>query len=180
MWVLLIAIFAYDIRDSVYAIRGLAVGLMFEAMCIGQLIARVSTLSFSSCALAVAGALTALYFFSVGRQLLRGVPKRKRPREEERQVEEPRARAETETEDEAMPSEMLAYCRKLALENGLTPREAEILGLIAMGRSAKYIAEELTISHNTTRTHIKHVYEKLNIHSKQELLDLVLFGSGLM
>lgn len=180
VWVLLIAIFAYDIRDSVYAIRGLAVGLMFEAMCIGQLIARVSTLSFSSCALAVAGALTALYFFSVGGQLLRGVPKRKRPREEERQVEEPRARAETETEGEAMPSEMLAYCRKLALENGLTPREAEILGLIAMGRSAKYIAEELTISHNTTRTHIKHVYEKLNIHSKQELLDLVLFGSGLM
>ena len=59
-------------------------------------------------------------------------------------------------------------------------REAEILGLIAMGRSAKYIAEELTISHNTTRTHIKHVYEKLNIHSKQELLDLVLFGSGLI
>ena len=49
VWVLLIAIFAYDIRDSVYAIRGLAVGLMFEAMCIGQLIARVSTLSFSSC-----------------------------------------------------------------------------------------------------------------------------------
>ncbi|MFR1638444.1 MAG: helix-turn-helix transcriptional regulator [Eggerthellaceae bacterium] len=30
------------------------------------------------------------------------------------------------------------------------------------------MAEELTISHNTTRTHIKHVYEKLNIHSKQE------------
>ena len=49
-----------------------------------------------------------------------------------------------------------------------------------MGRSAKYIAEELTISHNTTRTHIKHVYEKLNIHSKQELLDLVLFGAGLI
>ena len=49
-----------------------------------------------------------------------------------------------------------------------------------MGRSAKYIADELMISHNTTRTHIKHVYEKLNIHSKQELLDLVLFGSGVM
>ena len=69
----------------------------------------MSTLSFSSCALAVAGALTALYFFSVGRQLLRGVPKRKQPREEERRAEEPRARAEAETEDEAMPSEMLAY-----------------------------------------------------------------------
>lgn len=31
-----------------------------------------------------------------------------------------------------------------------------------------------------TRTHIRHVYEKLNIHSKQELIDAVLFGSGVM
>ncbi|MEG0375744.1 MAG: LuxR C-terminal-related transcriptional regulator [Raoultibacter sp.] len=50
--------------------------------------------------------------------------------------------------------------------------------LMAMGRSAKYIVKELTVSHNTTRTHVKHIYEKLNIHSKQELLDLVLFDSG--
>lgn len=57
---------------------------------------------------------------------------------------------------------MPAYCRKLALENGLTPREAEILGLIAMGaaRSTSPRADDL----HTTRTHIKHVYEKLNIH----------------
>ena len=82
MWVLLIAIFAYDIRESVYAIRGLAVGLMFEAMCIGQLIARVSTLGLSSYAMAAAGGLTALYFFSVGRQLARSMPKRKPKRAE--------------------------------------------------------------------------------------------------
>lgn len=186
MWVLLIAIFAYDIRESVYAIRGLAVGLMFEAMCIGQLIARVSTLGLSSYAMAAAGGLTALYFFSVGRQLARSMPKRKPKRAEEAKDEEPKRELAEAGEDrggaggEELPSELLAYCQKLALENGLTPREVEILGLIAMGRSAKYIAEELLISHNTTRTHIKHVYEKLNIHSKQELLDLVLFGSGMM
>lgn len=181
MWVLLIAIFAYDIRDSVYAIRGLAVGLMFEAMCIGQLIARVSTLGLSTYPFVVMGGLTALYGMSVWRQLARSVPK-KRARVEAAELtaaEAPQAGRETGA-DEGMPSEMRAYCRKLAAENGLTPREEEILELIALGRSAKYIADDLTISHNTTRTHIKHVYEKLNIHSKQELLDLVLYGSGLL
>lgn len=179
MWVLLIAIFAYDIRASVYAIRGLAVGLMFEAMCIGQLIARVSTLGLSSYAVVAAAGLTALYFFSVGRQLFRTVPKKK-PKRTEGRDDASRLEPAGSSGEEELPSELLAYCRKLGAENGLTPREVEILGLIAMGRSAKYIAEELTISHNTTRTHIKHVYEKLNIHSKQELLDLVLFGSGVM
>ncbi len=55
-----------------------------------------------------------------------------------------------------------------------------ILALVALGCSAKYISEELMASYNTTRTHIRHIYEKLNIHSKQELIDLVLFGSGVM
>ncbi|WP_304427336.1 response regulator transcription factor [uncultured Adlercreutzia sp.] len=76
--------------------------------------------------------------------------------------------------------EIAAYCQDLADEYGLTPREAEILALVALGRSAKYIADELQVSYNTTRTHIRHIYEKLNIHSKQELIDVVLFGSGVM
>lgn len=41
-------------------------------------------------------------------------------------------------------------------------------------------SEELTVFCKTTRTHVRHIYEKLNIHSKQELIDLVLFGSGVM
>ena len=72
------------------------------------------------------------------------------------------------------------YLQALAADYGLTPREAEILALVALGRSAKYISEELMVSYNTTRTHVRHIYEKLNIHSKQELIDLVLFGSGVM
>ena len=79
-----------------------------------------------------------------------------------------------------MPADIAAYCQALAADYGLTPREAEILALMALGRSAKYISEELTVSYNTTRTHVRHSYEKLNIHSKQELIDLVLFGSGVM
>jgi len=65
-------------------------------------------------------------------------------------------------------------CYRITQEYQLTPRESEILRYVALGRSAKYIAEKLLISHNTARTHIKHVYEKLNIHSKQRLIDLIL------
>ena len=82
--------------------------------------------------------------------------------------------------DEGVPADIAVYCQELAADYGLTPREAEILALMALGRSAKYISEELTVSYNTTRTHVRHIYEKLNIHSKQELIDLVLFGSGVM
>lgn len=185
VWVLIIAIFAYDIRESLYAIKGLAVGLMFETMCVGQMIAYIATLNLIPYAFIIALGLTALYFGSIYWQLFcKTTPKSKafeiRGSTDEASIakREP-APPERSVEGEA-PTELLAYCQELALIHGLTPREAEILGLIAMGRSAKYIADELLISLNTTRTHVKHVYEKLNIHSKQELIDLVLFGSGLM
>ena len=35
------------------------------------------------------------------------------------------------------------------------------------------IAEELVISENTVRTHVRHIYAKLDVHSHQELIDLV-------
>lgn len=254
MWVLVIAIFAYDIRDSLYAVRGLAVGLMFEAMCVAQLIARLSTLDLSLNSVAVAVALMGLYLLCVGNQLLRGgarqdgraldyagrgtgnVPDHGRDDQGSRRSGRPSLREEREDAgaaerrddascaegrsvveesgegnrvptgstaegvsgeavaidagiacgdageepEEGVPAEIAAYCQNLAIEYGLTPREAEILALVALGRSAKYISEELTVSYNTTRTHVRHIYEKLNIHSKQELIDLVLFGSGVM
>ena len=55
----------------------------------------------------------------------------------------------------------------------LTSREQEVLRLLAAGRSQRYIQEVLVISEGTVRTHIKHVYQKLGVHSKQELIDLV-------
>lgn len=229
MWVLVIAIFAYDIRDSLYAVRGLAVGLMFEAMCVAQLIARLSTLEWSVNSVAVAVVLLALYLLAVANQLLRrrgrqdgraldhgegsrealqpgaagktskaqkakdaddarlreagsGEAVVEEPEENDARegVVEPARNADAPEPDEGVPADIAVYCQGLAAEYGLTPREAEILALMALGRSAKYISEELTVSYNTTRTHVRHIYEKLNIHNKQELIDLVLFGSGVM
>lgn len=54
---------------------------------------------------------------------------------------------------------------------GLTARETEIFALLVKGRSAPYIRDELFLSKNTVNTHIKHIYRKLDVHSKQELID---------
>ncbi|MEG0017021.1 MAG: helix-turn-helix transcriptional regulator, partial [Gordonibacter sp.] len=45
--------------------------------------------------------------------------------------------------------------------------------LLAKGRDVPSIAKQLFISENTVRSHSKNVYRKLDVHSKQELLDLL-------
>ena len=44
---------------------------------------------------------------------------------------------------------------------------------IYKGRSAKVIAGTLCVSESTVRTHIRRIYEKTEVHSKQELIDLI-------
>jgi DNA-binding NarL/FixJ family response regulator len=50
----------------------------------------------------------------------------------------------------------------------LTAREKEILSSLSKGNSYKLIASELEISLDTVRTHIKHIYDKLQVHSQTE------------
>ena len=64
-------------------------------------------------------------------------------------------------------------CDALSGEFKLTPREREILELLVRGRSKAHIAEAFLISENTVRGHVKHIYAKLGVHGKQELLDKV-------
>jgi DNA-binding CsgD family transcriptional regulator len=64
--------------------------------------------------------------------------------------------------------------RDLAQKHGLTNREKDILGYLARGRSSTYIGKELWLSPDTVRGHVKNIYAKLGVHSKQELIDLVL------
>lgn len=67
-------------------------------------------------------------------------------------------------------------CAELAAGHGLTPRESEVLGLLARGRNAAYIQEKLTLSRNTVKSYVARVYGKLGVHSHQELIDLVEEG----
>lgn len=52
--------------------------------------------------------------------------------------------------------------------NGLTPRELEVLHLLADGLNQAKIAEQLVISPKTVATHIQHVLEKLDVHSRAQ------------
>ena len=51
---------------------------------------------------------------------------------------------------------------------GLSPREEAVLRLLAKGYLYKEIAVQLGISHNTVRTYLKRIYEKLHVHSRTE------------
>jgi len=48
----------------------------------------------------------------------------------------------------------------------LTPREIEILSLIAVGAKNEHIAEELLISPNTVKTHIYNIFKKINVPNR--------------
>ena len=67
---------------------------------------------------------------------------------------------------------------QLAATYKLTPRETEVFGLLAHGRSIPYVRDALFISRDTAATHAKHIYAKLDVHSRQELIDLVMDGEG--
>lgn len=85
----------------------------------------------------------------------------------ERALEEnkgPSARDEAQEEDPAA-----VFARAV----GLTAREAEILGLLARGRTLPYIANELFVTTGTVKTHVRHIYEKALVNNRQELLDKV-------
>lgn len=55
----------------------------------------------------------------------------------------------------------------------LTPRELEVAEYLARGYSAKKIAEEMFLSEASIRAHTMHIYRKMDIHSKQELISYI-------
>lgn len=64
-------------------------------------------------------------------------------------------------------------CRAVADRHGLTNREREILPYLAQGYSLPYIRNELYIAQSTIDTHVRHIYQKLGIHSREELITKV-------
>jgi two-component system, NarL family, response regulator LiaR len=57
-------------------------------------------------------------------------------------------------------------------ELGITPRELEILGLIAQGLSNREIAEKLFVSENTVKTHSSRVFDKLGAKRRTQAVQL--------
>lgn len=68
---------------------------------------------------------------------------------------------------------MADRCAALARQSGLSRREEDVLILIAQRKTAQNIADELYISIPTVKTHTQHIYKKLGVHSRKELLVVV-------
>jgi DNA-binding NarL/FixJ family response regulator len=58
----------------------------------------------------------------------------------------------------------------------LTPRERSVIALIAAGRETQEIAEALTVSPATVRTHVRNSMSKLGVHTRAQLVAVVISG----
>lgn len=79
------------------------------------------------------------------------------------------------TIDDPIPQQELlqAQCEAIANCYLLSQRETEVFYYLAKGYNSARIQEVLYISEGTAKTHIRHIYRKLNIHSQQELIRMV-------
>lgn len=66
--------------------------------------------------------------------------------------------------------------QRIAQAHRLTPREVDVAALVLQGYSLKMVAQILYIAEGTVQTHMKNLYRKLGLHSKQELIALVNEG----
>jgi DNA-binding NarL/FixJ family response regulator len=58
--------------------------------------------------------------------------------------------------------------RELREKERLSSRERDVFELIAQGRSNREIAKTLFISESTTKVHVRHIFEKLGVHTRAE------------
>lgn len=81
--------------------------------------------------------------------------------------------------ESAGPMNMLDVCAQVSRRYQLTQRETEVLGELAYGHSSTYIAEVLFISTNTVRSHMKNIYRKLEVNSREEVIELLRSECGM-
>ena len=64
----------------------------------------------------------------------------------------------------------LGRIEALAKAYQLSPREKEVFALWVTGHGSKYIQEKFVISPATVKTHVRHIYEKCDVHNRAELM----------
>ncbi len=83
------------------------------------------------------------------------------------------AGSEVKEETEEEKGSFQRRCEELSGQYLLSAREKEVLVLLAKGHNASFIQEQLCVSKSTAKTHINHIYKKMDIHTQQELLNMV-------
>lgn len=69
--------------------------------------------------------------------------------------------------------ELANRCHDLMKKYGLSQREEEVLLLLAQKKTVGSVEKELFIANGTAKTHIRHIYRKLDIHSREDLYDML-------
>lgn len=86
-----------------------------------------------------------------------------------------RARQTGGLAEESRLEEVLAQrCSEMTRQYHLSPREDEVLRLLANGKTNAAIERELVIANGTLKAHIQHIYVKTDVHSRKELLEMIL------
>lgn len=67
-------------------------------------------------------------------------------------------------------------CDEIAEAHGFTEREREIVRYLGQGNTIHAVSERLYISESTVKYHVKSIYQKLGIHTRQELIDMIAQG----
>lgn len=74
----------------------------------------------------------------------------------------------------AVPEKQLvSICDAIAADHALTPRETEILVLVAKGHTRSYICEQLVLSPGTVKSHITHIHQKLGVHDREAVFKML-------
>jgi DNA-binding CsgD family transcriptional regulator len=86
---------------------------------------------------------------------------------------DPNATSQTSSE-EKLVDVLIVRCQRIEEKYELSERESQVLELLAHGRDVPAIAKTLYIAPSTVQTYVKHLHRNLGVHTRQELIDLVM------
>jgi DNA-binding NarL/FixJ family response regulator len=86
----------------------------------------------------------------------------------------PRIVREVHAGRRSLPPDVLARLEERAASPTLTPREIEVMKLVASGRRDKEIAVALSISSQTARVHMKNIFAKLGVSDRTEAMSVAI------
>lgn len=174
-WVLFVDVSRRKNENALH-IFGLGVAFMFAGMGVGTMAGKAcdamiasGDVQISVVAMLATLCLVVVAFMVLPEGVVSQLSQTMRTNRKEKEADEAPAVAVAD----ARAGRLEQHCACVARDYGLTPRESEVIVLLAYGRTLSIIARDLQIAKGTARTHIENIYRKLDVHKQQELIDLV-------
>lgn len=155
--------------------QGVISAIVFLGNMLGKQVFNIFSLSTLVLSLACGVCILALFVLVISRSNMKGFSEVGLYSEQSNVGDSPAQRPIVEKIVEPMENKADQNQRvldELSERFGLTKREREVLEYLSKGRSLPFIADELFVTTGTIKTHTSHIYRKLGINSRQELIDL--------